>query len=226
MHLVGIGPSGEPQVRLLLGHGVDPYLAVWERGFELTRTLRAQRGGDGDLTLTVQVRRHRRAGGAPSRRTRGHDRGLRLADGESPVVRQRVAAYAIALSSEGVLGTEFSDRTHVPGQWGLPGGGVDPGEQPPDTVQREIFEEAGQRVDLGLLIDVQSDHWVGRAPSGVLEDFHAVRLVYAADCRHPQPPVVHDVGGTTSDAAWVPFDRWRDWPWTSGAKALLTKHLG
>ena len=44
-------------------------------------------------------------------------------------------------------------------------------------------------------------------------------LVWAAVCERPTDPVVHDVGGTTAAAAWVPIeqvaslplsDAWRD----------------
>jgi ADP-ribose pyrophosphatase YjhB (NUDIX family) len=92
----------------------------------------------------------------------------------------------------------------VAGAWGLPGGGLDEGESPVDGVHREVWEETGQRIELGDLVAVQSDHWVGRAPGGGLEDFHAVRVVYAATCAEPTDVVIHDVGGTTSDARWVP----------------------
>jgi len=46
---------------------------------------------------------------------------------------------------------------------------------------------------------------VGRSPRG-LEDYHAVRLLHTAHCERPTRPVVHDVGGSTSDARWVPLD--------------------
>lgn len=220
MRLIGLGPAGEPLVSLEIDHGVDPHTALWNRGLSLTRPVRAQRGPAGELVLLVHATPHGRKRGRPGGRQRPER------PGSGAVRRQRVAAYAITLSDRGVLGTEFSDRTHVPGQWGLPGGGVDPGEEPPETVRRELMEEAGQRVDLGLLIDVQSDHWVGTSPSNVLEDFHALRLIYAADCPEPTDPVVHDVGGTTSAAAWIPLGRWREWRWTAGARALLERHLG
>jgi hypothetical protein len=41
----------------------------------------------------------------------------------------------------------------------------------------------------------------------VVEDFHAVRIVYAATCPTPAEVVIHDVGGTTADARWVPLGR-------------------
>lgn len=206
-----------------LAHGEDPHLAVWQHGLALTRPLSA-RLVDAEIRLTVL--------GAPDphgrlhvRRARGMDPDLVVAPGEVPVVRQRIAAYGVITSDRGVLATEFSARTHVPGHWGLPGGGVDPGEQPADTVLREVWEETGQSVEVGELIDIQSDHWIGRAPSGLLEDFHAVRLIYRGQVLHPGDPVVHDQGGTTSAARWIPLRQWRRTPWTAGARTLLEHHL-
>jgi ADP-ribose pyrophosphatase YjhB (NUDIX family) len=95
----------------------------------------------------------------------------------------------------------------VAGYWGLPGGGLDAGESPVAGVHREVWEETGQRIDLGSLLEVRSSHWVGRAPNGVVEDFHAIRIVYRATCPEPGDVVIHDVDGTTADALWVPLDR-------------------
>ena len=128
-------------------------------------------------------------------------------------------------SSRGVLGTECSDKTAVPGLWQLPGGGLNPGESPSEALIREVAEETGQVVRINRLIDLQSDHWVGRAPNGVLEDFHALRIIYTATCLEPTTPSVIDIDGTTSQAAWIPLRSWRSLPWTSGARSLLDKHL-
>ena len=90
---------------------------------------------------------------------------------------------------------------------------------------REIMEETGQRVRINRLIDVQSDHWVGRAPTGVLEDFQALRIIYTAVCDDPTHPQVLDIGGTTMSASWVSLRHWRSLQWTSGARSLLDRHL-
>ena len=45
------------------------------------------------------------------------------------------------------------------------------------------------------MLDIHTQHWIGRAPSGRLEDFHAVRIVSTAICPRPTDPVVYDVGG-------------------------------
>jgi 8-oxo-dGTP diphosphatase len=133
---------------------------------------------------------------------------------------QRVAAYAVVTSERGLLLTQFNAQTHVVGDWGLPGGGLDAGESPDEGVHREVWEETGQRIALGDLVAVQSDHWVGRAPGGGLEDFHAVRIIYAATCSAPTDVVIHDVGGTTSDARWVPLHELDDYPLTSSSRRL------
>jgi 8-oxo-dGTP diphosphatase len=124
---------------------------------------------------------------------------------ELPVRRQRLAAYAMVESEGRILLTQLSHRTGWPGGWTLPGGGVDHGEDPRDTVVRETFEETGQHLSDPVLVDVESDHFEGLSPRGVLEDFHAVRLLFRATITEPGEPVVHDIGGTTSQARWVPL---------------------
>ena len=140
------------------------------------------------------------------------DPGLVIEDGTVPVVRQRVAAYAVVRSSRGLLATEFSARTAVEGLWGMPGGGLDDHEEPAACVLREVAEETSQLVELGPLTAVQTSHWIGRNPHGMIEDFQAVRLIYVGSCPDPTDPVVRDRDGTTNDARWVELDEWRACP--------------
>ena len=91
------------------------------------------------------------------------------------------------------------------------------------------MEETGQVVEVTGVAAVTTRHWVGRAPNGRLEDFHAVRLVYRATCPDPTDPVVHDADGTTSAAAWFPVDALADLPlavWTREALAHLSRDDG
>ena len=80
----------------------------------------------------------------PQPRLRGLDRGLVLEEID-PVIRQRVAAYAVVVSEPGLLATEYSDRTAVAERWGMPGGGIDDHEEPDEAVLREVAEETSQR---------------------------------------------------------------------------------
>ena len=40
------------------------------------------------------------------------------------------------------------DEDHAPGAWGLPGGGLEPGESPFDGLKREIMEETGLEIEI------------------------------------------------------------------------------
>ncbi len=123
-----------------------------------------------------------------------------------PLRRQRLSAYALVLRGPDVLLTQLSHDTPAPGAWTLPGGGLDHGEDPRDAVRREVYEETGLRVEPGRLLDVGSRHFVGTAPDGVLEDYHAVRLLFEADPPGDAPePRVVEVGGTTVAVAWAPL---------------------
>ena len=224
MQVVGVEVGGgSPRFSFLLAHGEDPFRLAWEAGYRIIRPMSAS-GTRDELTVTVQVTAHRRpvAPRGPQR-TRTMLRGVGTADAD-PIVRQRLAAYALVVSERGILATEFSDRTAIPGLWSQPGGGIDDGENPAQTVQREVYEETGQIVEVKRFLDLQTDHWIGLSPGGVVEDFHAVRLIYVAHCPAPSDPVVHDAGGTTAASAWVGFERWRDLPWATGARSLLQRH--
>jgi 8-oxo-dGTP diphosphatase len=140
-----------------------------------------------------------------------------------PVPRQRLAAYAMVVADGRILLTQLSRRTGWPGGWTLPGGGVDHGEDPKDTVVRETYEETGQHLSEPVLVDVESDHFQGVSPRGVLEDFHAVRLLFQATVAEPAEPIVHDVGGTTSDARWVSLDEAEDLDLVALARNALNR---
>ncbi len=224
MLVVGVTEEGAHAFEVILDHGADPDVLAFDRGYLIVRPIDATRASSGDLILRLLVRPvvdepRPRAG------RQGRDAGLVLGDGVLPTVRQRFAAYAVVISSRGLLATEYSGRTAVTGRWGMPGGGLDDHEPPTSAVLREVAEETSQEIILGELVRVQTSHWVGRSPYGTVEDFHAVRLVYRASCPHPTEPVVVDEGGTTESAQWVPLESWRSVSWTQNWRLLLSELL-
>ena len=224
MRIVGVDDvSGAVVLDRPLGHGEQPDAAAYAAGMLLERPIDAHRAADGELVVRWFAGP---VGGqsAPDVPPIGQDAGLDLT-GIEPVRRQRVAAYALVRSAGNLLATEFSGRTASPGRWGLPGGGIEQDEDPADAVLRETAEETDQLVVLGRLAAVQSSHWIGRSPRGIVQDFHAVRLVYLAECPAPTSPRVLDVDGTTESARWIAVADWARLPWTSGWRTLLPQLL-
>ena len=48
------------------------------------------------------------------------------------------------------------------GMWGLPGGGIEPGESVCETALREVKEETGLDIEITGLVGVYSEPWTGR----------------------------------------------------------------
>ena len=211
-----VGERGGREVaRFRLGHGDDPAAGLAARGWR-AGAVRSE-GPLGDLVLRYRVTP---GAAAPGTRTA---QGPGLTADERALVRprQRVAAYAVVVTDGSLLLTLLSERTGAAGRWTLPGGGVDPGEEPVAAVVREVHEETGQDVDEVHLLEVVTQHWVGVSARGP-EDHHAVRLVHRARCTRPTRPVVHDVGGSTADARWVPLAEVSELPLVPTVPVALT----
>lgn len=120
---------------------------------------------------------------------------------------RRIAAYAMCMdSSERVLLVRASAHSGTPGRWSLPGGAVDHGEHPSDTVVRETAAETGLSVAAGPLRDVLTDVRE-MAHRGVT--IHTDRLVYCVSLR----------GGSLIERTGQPTDLAR-WCTLTEAKAL------
>jgi 8-oxo-dGTP diphosphatase len=112
---------------------------------------------------------------------------------------RRIAAYALCADAESrVLLVRASPRSGTPGVWSLPGGAVDHGENPNDTVVRETAAETGLSVAVARLHDVLADM---RALPHRGITIHTDRLVYQVRVR----------GGTLCDRVSQPTDlaRWQ-----------------
>ncbi|MEU2224753.1 NUDIX hydrolase [Streptomyces sp. NPDC018347] len=116
----------------------------------------------------------------------------------------RVAAYAVCVRDGRILLARSPGPGGVP-EWVLPGGGMEHGEDPYDTVRRELAEETGYRVEVTGLLGIDSDRHV--RPGGRPRrrtDHHGVRIVYEAAVVGGE--LRYEVGGSTDLAAWQDLD--------------------
>ncbi len=69
---------------------------------------------------------------------------------------RRVASYGVCVRDGALLMVAVTDPTDARETWTLPGGGVEPLEDPVDTVVREITEETGRTGRVVRLLGVDS----------------------------------------------------------------------
>jgi 8-oxo-dGTP pyrophosphatase MutT (NUDIX family) len=110
------------------------------------------------------------------------------------------------MEDDRLLLARLSDASPVftPGLWHLPGGGIDPGEQPVEALARELLEETGLELAGARLLDART---YSAQRNGIRWSLTAV--FYAAFLKGGAPTVT-EVDGSTEAAAWVPLADLRD----------------
>jgi 8-oxo-dGTP diphosphatase len=114
----------------------------------------------------------------------------------------RVAAYGVIVDEGRILLAHWNEGGRS--GWTLPGGGIDPGEDPVDAVVREIAEETGYAAEAGGLLGIDS-HIVPAEHRFVPDagPLHALRIVYRA--RVVSGALANELDGSTDEAAWFPL---------------------
>jgi nucleoside triphosphatase len=91
------------------------------------------------------------------------------------------------------------NRGVFPGQWALPGGGIEPGEHMQDALRREIKEEVGIEIfDIRPLF-FKDGQYSKLYPDGSREDVYMIFLVFT--CRAGSKEVV--IGDEFETFTWV-----------------------
>ena len=114
----------------------------------------------------------------------------------------RIGAYALCVQGGRILLCRIAPGYYSGvGEWTLPGGGLDFGEDPRDGALRELTEETGLTGEIGEVAEVLSwaDRW--RHPrDGADEAFHGLQIVFRV--RIVGGDLRREVDGSTDQAAW------------------------
>jgi 8-oxo-dGTP diphosphatase len=112
----------------------------------------------------------------------------------------RVIVAAIIIADRKVLACERSAPPEVAGRWEFPGGKVEPGERPEQTLIRELHEEIGITVSEPCLAPLTF-------ASHAYESFHLLMPLYI--CRRWEGQAIAREG---QNLAWVRAGKLRDYP--------------
>ncbi|MFG6402548.1 MULTISPECIES: NUDIX hydrolase [unclassified Microbacterium] len=113
----------------------------------------------------------------------------------------RVAAYAVIVDEgDRVLLAHWNEGRHA--AWTLPGGGLEPGEDPEHAARREVKEETGYRVALDGLLGIHSRviPATQRLSAEATDPLHALRIIYRAHVIGGR--LRDEVNGSTDRAQW------------------------
>lgn len=127
-----------------------------------------------------------------------------------PVSHSTIIVAAAVLRHEGrVLLTRRRKDQHLAGMWEFPGGKLEPGEAPEETVARECLEECGIHVQVLDILEVTFHAYDER---DVLLLFYDCRLV-SGEVQHIE----------VADHVWCTPDELDDYPLPPADKPVVTK---
>ena len=129
-----------------------------------------------------------------------------------------VRAYGILVRDDSVLLVRSSSPVIVPPLWWLPGGGINFGESPEETLLREFEEETGLAIKSPVLLHVASD--IRRRPNG--DRIHTVRILYTVEL---DGGVLRDEAlGTTDQVHWFNWTSSTSSTWPSTRPRPFSSH--
>jgi ADP-ribose pyrophosphatase YjhB (NUDIX family) len=131
-----------------------------------------------------------------------------------------VRSYGVLIDAGRVAMVRSSNPRHSPPLWWLPGGGIDFGEAPEDTLIREFHEETGLIVQRPVLLGVTSD--VRRRDNG--DKIHTVRILFTVELAGGE--LHHEVHGTTDHAAWFELGELESMNLAEYARAAIASAQG
>jgi nucleoside triphosphatase len=133
----------------------------------------------------------------------------------------RVVAVGVIQNDLGeyLLGKKPETRGMFPGQWTLPGGGIEEGERMEDALRREIREEVGIEVTNVQPLFFKDGEHPKRSQDGTVQNIYSINLVFS--CRMASQEVV--LGDEFVEYQWVKKERLKDLDTNEETRHTLTQ---
>ena len=116
--------------------------------------------------------------------------------------RTYIGAYALCVRDAHLLLARLAPGLREAGQWTLPGGGLNWGEDPAAGVLRELAEETGLAGTITGLAGVYSRTYP-RSAARPVPPVHHLGILYTV--RTHGEALRYEAGGSTDRCAWIPL---------------------
>lgn len=145
-------------------------------------------------------------------------RKLRAVHETNIVCVTRLGAYALCEDASRLLLCRLSRGQPQAGNWTLPGGGVEFGENPQQAAVRELAEETGISGAVESVAGVFSEVFE-QSPFAGGGRLHAVAIVFRVDALDQK--LQHELSGSTDLCAWIPREEIATMPLVGLARFAL-----
>ncbi len=115
--------------------------------------------------------------------------------------RTHLGVYGL-VSAQGKVALIKKCRGPYTGQWDLPGGTIEFGETPAETLAREIQEELGLTLAAAQLCDAVAVRFTFQNQSGETTDLHHIGIIYTCQVASPERLRSCGDGIDASEAGW------------------------
>ncbi|WP_340009017.1 NUDIX hydrolase [Paenibacillus sp. FSL K6-0276] len=135
-----------------------------------------------------------------------------------------LGVYGVLVKNDKVLLIKKARGPHT-GKWDFPGGSIEFGEEPYETLKREFWEETGITSLKGLLHDSISYTLVYPYSDTQLEELHHIGIIYNVSLLDSNFELKTGGDGQDSDGAqWIEIEQLNSLELTSFVKKIMLGH--